>query len=111
MPSFLLSRENSYLSLDEILTPEIERVRCDLTSAKILIDTALKRRVHVRDIMRDLLGLESQMADEAVFELPLSDADYRALAQRYKLRPDRRADIRHCLQEELRLKLLAIAKN
>lgn len=110
LPSFLMSRENSYLSLDEILAPETERVRCDLNSAKILIDTALSRRVHVREIMRDLLGLESQMGDEAVFELPLTDNDYRLLAQRYKLKPDKRSEIRACLQEELRLKLLSIAK-
>ena len=111
LPSFLMSREKNYLSLDEILTPETERMRCDLESAKILIDTALERRAHVSDIMRDLLGLESRMADEAVFELPLSDKDYHALAQRYRLRPDRKAEIRACLQEELRIKLRSIAKN
>lgn len=110
LPSFLLSRENSYMSLDEIITPETENIRCDLISAKLLIDTALKRRIHVKDILRELLGLESSTKDEAVFELPLTDADYRTLAMRYRLKPDRRDDIRLCLQEELRLKLLAIAK-
>ena len=111
LPSFLTSRENNYLSLDEIITPETERVRVDIQAAKILIDTALKRRVQVREVMRELLGLESAVADEALFELPLTESDYRQLAQRYRLKPDRRPDIRTCLQEELRLKLLSIVKN
>ena len=110
LPSFLMSREHNYLPLEEILTPHVERIRCDLSASKILIDTALKRRVHVSEIMRDLLGLESRVADEALFELPLSDADYQMLAQRYRLKPDRRAEIRSCLQEELRIKLMSIAK-
>lgn len=113
LPSFLMSREQrepNYLSLDDILTPETERVRIELVAAKVLIDTAFKRRVAVREVLRELLGLDTAINDDVLFEMPLTEQDYRELAQRYKLKPDRRADIRTCLQEELRLKLLSIVK-
>ncbi|MEJ0010605.1 MAG: hypothetical protein WDN72_09000 [Alphaproteobacteria bacterium] len=110
LPSFLLSREKSYLSLDEIITPESERVRCDLPSARLLIELALKRRLHVRDVLRELIGLDSATRDEVIFELPLTEEDYRALAMRYRLKPDHRGEIRDRLQDELRQKLAMVAK-
>lgn len=108
LPSFLMSRENeAYISLDEVIPPEPERVRCSVTAAKAIIDVSLERGVRVRDVLRDLLGLESALSEEVIFELPLTEKDYRILAQRYKLRPDHRDEIRVRLQEELRRKLLS----
>jgi hypothetical protein len=108
LPSFLLSREHNYLSLDAVIAPEAERIRCGLLTAKTMIDTALQRGVRVRDVLRDIVGLDSMLSEEVVFEMPLSEADYRALAQRYKLRPDHRDEIRARLQRELRTKLLGM---
>lgn len=108
LPSFLLSRENeAYISLDEVIPPEPERVRCSVTAAKAIIDVSLQRGVRVRDVLRDLLGLDSTLSEEVIFELPLTEKDYRILAQRYKLRPDHREEIRQRLQEDLRRKLLS----
>lgn len=110
LPSFLTTRENGYLSLDEVFPPETDRVRCDLRSAKVMIDMALARGVRVRDVLRELIGLDSAMSDEVMFDLPLSDDDFRKLGQRYRLRPDNRAEIRNRLQEELSQRLIGIAK-
>lgn len=110
LPSFLVSREKNYLSLDEVIPPETERVRCDLRSAKALIDYAIARNVRVRDIMREMVGLESILNDEVIFEMPLSDADYRMLAMRYKLRPDQREQMRQRLQQELNERLHGVSK-
>jgi hypothetical protein len=110
LPAFLLNRESSYLSLDNVIPPEAERVRVGITAARGLIEVALRKNVRVRDVLRDMLGLESAMADEVIFELPLTDADYRTLAMRYKLRPDHRIEIRSRLEEELRQKLTGVAK-
>lgn len=110
LPSFLTTRENGYLSLDEVFPPETDRVRCDLRSAKAMIDMALTRGVRVRDILREMIGLDSMMSDEVMFDLPLSDDDFRKLGQRYRLRPDNRDEIRRRLQEELQQRLIGIAK-
>lgn len=110
LPSFLTARDNSYLSLDEVFPPETDRVRCDLRSAKVMIDMALARGVRVRDVLRELIGLDSLMSDEVMFDLPLSDDDFRKLAQRYRVRPDNRDEIRSRLQEELSQRLIGIAK-
>jgi hypothetical protein len=108
LPSFLTDRrETAYLSLDEVIPPEPERVRCGILAAKALIDVALERKVRVRDVLRELLGLDSALSEEVIFELPLSEKDFRTLAQRYKLRADHREEIRARLQEELRKKLLS----
>lgn len=106
LPSFLTTRENNYLSLDEVIPPETDRVRCDLRSAKAMIDLAIARNVRVRDIMREMIGLDSALNEEVIFELPLSDADYRQLAMRYRVRPDHRDEIRRRLQQELAERLI-----
>jgi hypothetical protein len=110
LPAFLLNREGNYLSLDHVIPPEAERVRVGIGAAQGLIEVALRKNVRVRDVLRDMLGLESAMADEVIFELPLTDEDYRTLAMRYKLRPDHRVEIRSRLEEELRKKLTNVAK-
>lgn len=110
LPAFLLSRPDDYLSLDQVIPPESERVRVNVNAALVLISRAIHKNVRVRDVLRDMLGLESALSDEVVFELPLSDNDYRTLAMRYKLRPDHRVEIRSRLEEELKQKLSAIAK-
>jgi hypothetical protein len=110
LPSFLLSRGEEYLSLDHVIPPESEKVRVSVGAARSLIEQALRKNVRVRDILRDMLGLESALADEVIFEMPMTDADYRTLAMRYKLRPDHRVEIRSRLEEELRQKLTGIAK-
>lgn len=106
LPSFLVSKENNYLSLDEVIPPEAERVRVGLDTARMLIERAQAKKVRVRDVLRDMVGLDSPVADEVIFEMPLSDADYRALAMRYRLRPDHRDEIRARLASELKEKLL-----
>lgn len=110
LPSFLTSREGSYLSLDAVIPPETDRVRCDLRSAKVMIDMAVARNVRVRDVMREMVGLDANLNDEVIFELPLTDEDFRKLAMRYRLRPDHRDEIRARLQDELTQRLIGIAK-
>lgn len=114
LPSFLLTREgndeSNYLSLDEVIPPEPEHVRVGLAAARTLIDHAMHQKVRVRDVLREMLGLQSALSEEVIFELPLTDEDYRMLAMRYKLRPDHRVEIRSRLEEELRQKLTGIAK-
>lgn len=105
LPAFLLAREGGYLSLDAVIPPEAERVRVGLAAAHRLITEAMGRNVRVRDVLRDMLGLHSALSEEVIFEMPLSDDDYRTLAMRYKLRPDHRVEIRARLEEELRQKL------
>lgn len=105
LPSFLLAREGNYLSLDEVIPPEPERVRVGLSAAQNLIQQALSKNVRVRDVLRDMIGLKSALSEEVIFELPLTDEDYRTLAMRYKLRPDHRVEIRARLEEELHIKL------
>ena len=106
LPAFLLERPGDYLSLDEVIPPDAERVRVGLKAARNLIDRAMSKNVRVRDVLRDMLGLDSVIADEVIFELPLSDDDYRKLAMKFKLRPDHRDEIRARVQDELRKQLL-----
>ncbi len=102
LPSFLVTRDGDYLSLDEVIPPEPERVRVGLKAARSLIERAMSRNVRVRDVLRDMVGLDSALAEEVIFELPLSDEDYRTLAMRYKMRPDHRTEIRARLEDELK---------
>lgn len=113
VPSFLTKEASAkdrmtrskYLTLDEVLPPEIERVRCDISTAKMLIDESVRRGVRVRDLLRTMTGLQTPAHDEVLFEMPLSDEDYKQLAQRYQLKPDMRGEIRRRMMEELQKKL------
>ncbi len=109
LPSFLIAQEQKaemeYLSLDEVIPPEPEKIRVGLTTAQVLITRALEKNVRVRDVLRDMVGLSSGLSEEVMFEMPLSEEDYHTLAMRYKLRPDHRIEIRSRLEDELRAKL------
>ncbi|MFN7185647.1 MAG: hypothetical protein ACK5VE_04685 [Alphaproteobacteria bacterium] len=110
LPAFLTrekrsSRRSHFLVLDEIIPPEIERVRCDMPTAKLLIDASIARGVRVRDLLRQMTGLNAPAHDEVLFEMPLSDEDYMQLAQRYQLKPDRKSELRQRLMEEIQIKL------
>ena len=105
LPSFLIPREGNYLALEEVIPPEPERIHVGLEAARKLIEQAQSRNVRVRDVLREMLGIDSVFAEEVIFELPLTEADYRTLAMRYKLRPDKRDEIRARLEEELKRKL------
>ena len=107
LPSFLVARDGNYLSLDEVIPPEPERVRVGLNVARKLIERAQAKNIRVRDVLRDVLGLDSAMSEEVIFELPLSDNDYRQLAMRYKLRPDHRDEIRIRLDDPMQAKAVA----
>lgn len=111
LPSFLLQQAEEYVSLEEIMAPETERVRVAAGAAYVLLNHALRKNVRVRDVLRDMLGLQSALSEEVIFEMPLTEEDYHTLAMRYKLRPDHKVEIRSRLEEELRQKLAMIAKD
>lgn len=106
LPSFLVPPQDHYLSMDQVIPPESEKVRVSMAAAGNLIFIAQQKNVRVRDVLRDIIGLPSALSEEVIFEMPLSDDDYRTLAMRYKLRPDHRVEIRSRLEEELRHKLV-----
>ncbi|MFN7610696.1 MAG: hypothetical protein ACK5QX_07135, partial [bacterium] len=99
------ARRPHFMVFDEILPPEIERVRCDMATAKLLIDASIARGVRVRDLLRQMTGLTTPAHDEVLFEMPLSEEDYMQLAQRYHLKPDRKSELRQRLMEEIHSKL------
>ena len=110
LPAFLIhekkpARRPHFMVFDEILPPEIERVRCDMATAKLLIDASISRGVRVRDLLRQMTGLTTPAHDEVLFEMPLSEEDYMQLAQRYHLKPDRKSELRQRLMEEIASKL------
>lgn len=112
LPSFLLEPKTAekekkrYLSLDEVIAPEPERLRCDMLTAKALILEASARAIPVREVVRDLLGLPLQVKEDVMFDLPLSEPDYKELAMRYQLKASHKQEIRERLAEELRQKML-----
>lgn len=112
LPSFLLEPKTAekakkrYLSLDDVIAPEPERLRCDMLTAKALILEASARAIPVREVVRDLLGLPLQVKEEVMFDLPLSESDYKELAMRYQLKASHKQEIRERLVEELRQKVL-----
>lgn len=113
LPSFLLepkkepvpAPKSRYISLDDIIGPEPERLRCDIVTGRMLIQEALARSMPVREVVRALLGMRLEIKDEVLFDLPLSENDYKDMALRYHLKPTQREEIRARLAEELRERL------
>jgi hypothetical protein len=76
-------------------------VRCNLRMAGKLIDEALRSDMRVVDIMRKALGLSVSNADLVAFDLGLSAADYKILADRFDLSINDKAAINALIMEEL----------
>jgi hypothetical protein len=109
LPSFLLEPQKVSIpsapeefTFADILAPETTQLRCDMVTARALIAHASQRNVTVKDTVRSLLGLRVDVRDEVVFEVPLSDEDYKELAMRYQMKASRREDIQMRMMQELR---------
>ncbi len=109
LPSFLLEPQKVVVTsapedftFADIMAPETTQLRCDMTTARALIAHAAQRNVTVKDTVRKLLGLRPEVRDEVVFEVPLSDEDYKELAMRYQMKASRREDIQLRMMQELR---------
>lgn len=76
-------------------------VRCNLRMASKLIDEALRSDMRVVDIMRKALGLSVSDSDLVSFDLGLSEADYKILADRFDLSIHDKAAINALIMEEL----------
>lgn len=109
LPSFLLTPKSQELKTSNgakrlvSLTEQrhLEQLRCDKVTAKTLLDEAVRRSMGVRDVVREMLGLNFQMPDEVVFDIALSDDDYKTLAARYQIAPSNREEIRTRMLDEL----------
>lgn len=109
LPSFLLTPKSQELkksnSAKRLVTlteqRHSEQLRCDKVTAKTLLDEAVRRSMGVCDVVREMLGLNFQMPDEVVFDIALSDDDYKTLAARYQIAPSNREEIRTRMLHEL----------
>lgn len=118
LPSFLLEpqtvaqvpavqpeQEMVAYTLADVMAPETTQIRCDMVTARALIEQAARRNLAVKDMVRGLLGLSLDVRDEVIFEVPLSDEDYKELAMRYQLKASRREDIQARMLQEIRARM------
>jgi hypothetical protein len=106
LPSFLLEPQmldlaKHAISLDDILPIEPERVRCDAATARDLIEEASRRMVSVGEMIREVMGLALPMRDDVLFEVALTEEDYKELAMRYHMKASKRDELRKRMTEEL----------
>ncbi len=85
----------------KIFEPKASQILCDVQSASVIEREAAERGVSTQDLLRTMIGLRDEKPAMHAFELSLSEEDYRKLAMRYQLRPDRREEIRKRMSEEL----------
>lgn len=78
-----------------------ELLGVDMMTAARIITEAMSSNQRVGEVLRHALGLPAIMDDKISFHLPLTDEDYRALGERYRLDKNDRASIRHRMTEEL----------
>lgn len=78
-----------------------ELLGVDMLTAARIITEAMSSNQRVGEVLRQALGLPAIMDDKISFHLPLTDEDYRALSERYRLDKNDRASIRHRMSEEL----------
>lgn len=106
IPSFLLEpHEYPRSLLEELLQPDALHLRCDTVTAQKLLNKSLTERKPVREVLREILGLSPAVRDEVIFELPLSARESEALAMHFQIRPDKDAELRQRILEEIRRKL------
>lgn len=85
----------------KMFEPKHNQITCDAQSAEILMNEAKRNGVSVQEMIRTVVGLNHDERQTATIELPLSDDDYKALAMRYQIRPDKKDEIRKRMSEEL----------
>ncbi len=87
--------------INAIETGDLTAVRCNLRMAAKLIDEAMRNDMRVVDVMRRALGLSVSENDLMAFDLKLTPADYKILADRFELFINDRAAINSLIMEEL----------
>lgn len=111
LPSFLLEPQTvnhvpvvdgEDYTLATVMAPETTQLRCDMVTARALIEQAARHNLTVKDTVRGLLGLSLDLRDEVIFEVPLSDEDYKELAMRYQMKASRREEIQSRMLQEIR---------
>lgn len=114
LPSFLLEPQHvnhipvsapEEYTLADVMAPETTQLRCDIATARALMSHAADKKLTVRDAVRGLLGLSVDVRDEVIFEVPLSDEDYKELAMRYQLKASRREEIQSRMIQDLRARM------
>lgn len=80
---------------------EEDSLTCDIRVAAKIIDEALRNDMHLGDIVRRVLGLPVDISETVKFHVPLSDQDYRMLAERYHLMPHEKELIRESIVQDL----------
>lgn len=112
LPSFLLEPQTivkisapEELTFADVMAPETTQLRCDMSTARALIEHSARRNVTVKDTVRGMLGLSVDVRDEVIFEVPLTDEDYKELAMRYQMKASRREDIQARMIQEIRARV------
>ena len=90
-------------SPDKVVVKRVkrEKIDCNMRVAGKIIDEAVRRDMHLADVMRNVLGLPINASDEVTLHLPLSTDDYKALGERYKISPDSRNKIKRRIIADL----------
>jgi|GEM_PF-6621710 len=90
-------------SPDQVVVKRIkqEKLDCNMRVAGKIIDEAVRRDMHLADVMRNVLGLPINASDEVTLHIPLSTEDYKALGERYKISPDNRNKIKRRIVSDL----------
>lgn len=105
LPDFLLTpraeEEASHQLFQQIFTPKQNEVLCDKESAALLARQARQNNMSVQELIREKIGLGSMEKEVVSIDLPLTEEDYKKLAMRYHLRPDKKELIRQRMSEEL----------
>ena len=80
---------------------QYSQVKCNLRMASKLVDEALRNDMRVTDVIRKALGLSINSTDHITFDLQLTEADYKILADRFDLDISDKNKIHELIMEEL----------
>lgn len=90
-------------SPDQVVVKRVkqEKIDCNMRVAGKIIDEAVRRDMHLADVMRNVLGLPINASDEVTLHIPLTNEDYKTLGERYKVSPDNRNKIKRRIVADL----------
>lgn len=114
VPDFLLKPRDEAVEkpdhlFKKMFEPKHNQIVTDTQSAEILMNEAKRSGVSVQETIRHMIGLSHDEREMTTIELPLSDDDYKMLAMRYQIRPDKKDEIRKRMSEELTRAISAAA--